>query len=187
MDIEIKPLSKELKEDYLFFFDNIVFEENLDRHKCYCIDFNFLGDVETCTRKMSRSMIIDRIDNNKHKGYLAYENEKVVGWCNVNERLNYERLIRDFDVIDNLDDKACSIVCFLIHPNYRRKGISNQILKRIIEDYSNTNFDYLEAYPKKGDLSNEGNFKGPKELYKRFGFEVHKEHDEYYVMRKAIN
>lgn len=35
MDITIKPLTKDLTNDYLYFFDNLVFEENLDRLKCY--------------------------------------------------------------------------------------------------------------------------------------------------------
>ena len=186
MDFEIRPLTKELKEDYLYFFDNIVFDENPDRSICYCNDFHFLGDVATCTREMSRSIIMDRLDENKQKGYLVYDNDTPVGWCNVNNRLNFQRLLRDYDVIDNPDDMACSIVCFLMNPDYRRKGIARMILERIILDYSDTDFDYLEAYPKKGELSSEGNFKGPLELYKRFDFKVHKEHDDYYVVRRKL-
>ena len=56
----------------------------------------------------------------------------------------------------------------------------------IIMDYSNTDYDYLEVYPKKGELSNESNFKGPLELYKRYDFKINKEYDNYYVMRKRI-
>lgn len=186
MNIEIKPLTKELKDDYLHFFDTIVFEENPDRHICYCIDYHFLGDVATCTREMSRSAMADRLSKNEQKGYLAYENGKPIGWCNANNRSNYQRLLRDYDFVDNPNDKVCSVVCFLMHPDYRRKGIARKLLQRIIDDYSNTDYDYLEAYPKKGESSSEGNFKGPLELYKRFGFQVHKEYDAYYVMRKMI-
>jgi ribosomal protein S18 acetylase RimI-like enzyme len=88
-------------------------------------------------------------------------------------------------LIDNPDDKVCSIVCFLIHPDFRRQGIAQMILERIIEDYSNADYDYLEAYPRKGE-SNENNFKGPLELYKRYDFKINKEYDDYYVMRKKI-
>jgi ribosomal protein S18 acetylase RimI-like enzyme len=89
-------------------------------------------------------------------------------------------------LIDNPDDKVCSIVCFLIHPDYRRQGIAQKILERIIKDYSNKDFDYIEAYPRKGELSSEGNFKGPLELYKRYDFKINKEYDDYYVMRKKV-
>ena len=185
MDIEIKSLTKDLKDDYLYLFDNMVHKENPDWSKCYCNDYHFLGDVETCTREISREMIIDRINVNELHGYLVFENNKPIGWCNANNRLNYQRLLRDFELIDNTDDKACSIVCFLIHPDYRRQGISQKLLEKIIKDYSNIDYDYLEAYPRKGK-SGENNFKGPMELYKRNDFQMHKEYDYYYVMRKRL-
>lgn len=186
MKIEIKPLTRELKDDYLFFFDNMIFKENPDWSSCYCYDYHFTGDVATCTRESNRSAIINLINENKLRGYLVFENDKPIGWCNANNRMNYQRLLKDYDYVDNPNDKVCSIVCFLIHPDYRRQGISQKILERIIEDYSNTDYDYLEAYPKKEALSNSGNFKGPLELYKKFDFKINKEYDNYFVMRKNL-
>ena len=185
MDIEIRALTKDLKDDYLYLFDNMIHKENPDWSKCYCNDYHFLGDVESCTRENSREMIIDRINENELQGYLVYKEDKPIGWCNVNNRLNYQRLLRDYELIDNPDDKICSVVCFLIHPDYRRKGITQKIIERVISDYSNTDYDYIESYPKKGD-SNASNFKGPMELYKRNNFKICKEYDSYYIMRKKI-
>lgn len=186
MGLEIKPLNKGLREDYLFFFDTILFEENPDRYKCYCYDYHFTGDVEACTREQSRSSVIELINEDKLTGYLVFDNEKPVGWCNANDRYNYQRLLKDYDYVDNPEDKVCSIVCFLIHPNYRRQGIAQQLLERIIADYSEKDFDYFEAYPRKHELSCEGNFKGPLELYKKFDFKIHKEYPDYFVVRRAI-
>ena len=186
MNFDIKPLTKDLKDDYLYFFDNMIFKENPDWSICYCYDYHFLGDIATCTRESNRSAISNMINENRQKGYLVYDNDKPIGWCNANDRLNYQRLLRDYDPIDNPVDKVCSVVCFLIHPDYRRKGIAQKILEQIIKDYSNTDYDYLEAYPKKGEVSSAGNFKGPLELYKRYDFEITKEYDNYYVMRKKL-
>ena len=186
MDIEIRPLTKDLQDDYLFLFDNMIHKENPDWSKCYCNDYHFLGDVETCTHEASRAMIINRINENELQGYLVFEDDKPIGWCNANNRSNYQRLLRDYDLIDNPDDKVYSIVCFLIHPDYRRKGITQKILEKIISDYSNTDYDYIESYPKKGG-SNTSNFNGALELYKKNDFKIYKEHDTYYVMRKKIN
>lgn len=185
MNIEIRPLTKYLKDDYLFFFDNMIHKENPDWSKCYCNDYHFLGDVATCTRDTSRAMVINRINNNELQGYLVYENNKPIGWCNANNRLNYQRLLRDYDLIDNPAEQVYSVVCFLIHPDYRRQGIAQKILEKIVTDRSNTDYDYIEAYPKKGESSN-SNFNGPFELYKRNEFQIHKEYDAYYVMRKKL-
>ncbi len=187
MNIKIRPLTRDLKEDYLLFFDNIIFAENPDRSKCYCYDYHFTGDVEKCTRETSRSSVINLINEGKLTGYLAFDDGKPIGWCNANNRLNYQRLLKDYDYVDNPDDKVCSIVCFLIHPDYRRQGIAQQLLDRIILDYSDKDYDYFEAYPKKEESSSEGNFKGPLELYKRYDFKVNKEYDDYYVVRKGIS
>ena len=134
MDIEIRPLNEALKEDYLSFFDNMTFEENPDRLKCYCCDYHFLGEVETCTREISRPFVANLIDENKLTGYLAFENDRPIGWCNVNNRSNYQRLLRDYDYVDDPDSKVRSIVCFLIHPDYRRQGIAQRLLEEIIKD-----------------------------------------------------
>ncbi len=186
MDIEIKPLTKDLKNDYLFFFDNMTFDENPDRLKCYCYDYHFTGIVETCSRETSRSSVSNLINENQLRGYLAFDQNKPIGWCNANDRLNYQRLLKDYDYIDNPEDNVCSIVCFLIHPDYRRQGIAEKLLKRIMADYSTKDVDYLEAYPKKVALSCEGNFMGPLALFKRNGFKVNNEYEHYYVMRKQI-
>ena len=185
MNFIIKSLSKDLKDDYLFLFDNMIHKENPEWSKCYCNDFHFLGDVETCTRDMSRELIIDRIDTNELQGYLVYADKKPIGWCNVNNRSNSQRLLRDYDLIDHPDDKVCSLVCFLIHPDYRRQGISQKLVERVISDYSDTDYDYIESYPKKGE-ANATSFKGPIELYKRNKFNIHTTHEAYYVMRRYL-
>ena len=186
MSLEIIALSKELKSDYLSLFDNMVHKENPEWSKCYCNDYHFLGDVVTCTHAMSREMIIDRIEEGELQGYLVYDGDKVIGWCNANNRTKYQRLMRDYDLDIKPEDKVCSIVCFLIHPDYRRQGLSHQLLVRVISDYSNWGYDYLEAYPRKGESSTK-NFNGHVELYRKNGFKIIKEKDNYYVMRKNLN
>ena len=119
-------------------------------------------------------------------GYLVFDKDKPVGWCNTNNRSNYQRLLKDYDYIDNPDDKVCSIVCFLIHPDYRRKGLAQKILERIIRDCSKKDYDFIEAYPRKEGSSSESSFKGPLELYKINGFRKHKEDAAHYIMRKTL-
>ena len=88
MSIEIRPLTKELKDDYLFLFDTMIHKENPEWSKCYCNDYHFLGDVETCTHSMSRAMIIDRIDENELQGYLVFRNGTAIGWSKGNNGSN---------------------------------------------------------------------------------------------------
>ena len=120
------------------------------------------------------------------KGYLAYHEGKPVGWCNTNNRLNYQRLVKFHDLVEPDHMKTCSIVCFLIHPDYRLRGITHQILGRIIKDYSALEYETIEAYPGKGKLSAEEQYKGPLELYLKNGFEKVREYENYTLVRRSL-
>ncbi len=186
MELVIKQLIPETLDDYLFFFDNITFSENPEWSACYCFSYHFVGKKEQWNRENNRASVIKIVNENKMTGYLAYHKEKPVGWCNVNNRMNYQRLLKYYNLIDNPADKVCSIVCFLIHPNYRRQRIAKKLMDRICKDYTELNYDYLEAYPAKGELSCEGHYKGPLELYKQYNFNIIKEYDDYFVVRKKF-
>jgi ribosomal protein S18 acetylase RimI-like enzyme len=184
MELCIKPLTPELVNDYLQFFDTVSFTENPDWSVCYCFSFHFVGTKEQWNRENNRSGVVRYVNENKMTGYLAYLNDKPVGWCNANDRLKYQRLIKYFDI--DTEDKVCSIVCFLIHPDHRRKGIAQKLLEKVCADYTGKDYDYIEAYPGKGDLSCEGHYKGPLKLYRTFDFTIKKEYADYYVVRKNL-
>lgn len=186
MDIEIKPLSPELLDDYLYFFDNIVFTENPEWSACYCYSFHFTGSSDEWNKENNRSAVIRLIKRNELQGYLAYSDSVPVGWCNANDRMNYQRLISYYDLIDNVNDKVCSIVCFLINPDFRRKGITKLILEKICYDYTSRGYHYLEAYPGKGELSCERQYKGPMSLYEMSGFIIERKFEDFYVVRKYL-
>jgi ribosomal protein S18 acetylase RimI-like enzyme len=95
-------------------------------------------------------------------------------------------LLKYFDLIDNPHDKVCSIVCFVVHPDCRRKGIARKLLEQVIADYSKRDYDYIEAYPGNSQLSCERLYKGPLELYKEFGFRIEREVNDYSIVRKKL-
>lgn len=186
MDIEIRALSPELLDDYLHFFDNIVFTENPEWSACYCYSFHFTGSPGEWNKESNRSAIIRLIKRNELKGYLAYAGAVPVGWCNANDRMNFQRLIKYYDLIDNENDKVCSIVCFLISPDFRRRGIAKQMLGQICSDYASRDYHYIEAYPGGGELSCERHYKGPLSMYEMSGFKIERKLEDYYIVRKYL-
>lgn len=186
MELTIKPLTPELITDYLYFFDNMVFTENPDWSKCYCYSFHFVGPDEKWNKKDNRAAVTKMIKEGSMKGYLAFLENKPIGWCNVNDRNNYQRLLKIYELKKNATDKVCSVVCFLISPDFRKQGIAKMFLNRIIEDYSGKGFDCLEAYPDKSGFSCENNYKGPLSLYEKNNFEIISEHEKYYVVQREL-
>ena len=102
MNIEIKTLTKELINDYLKFFDNIAFSDHKDWSYCYCCGFHFNdNDMQIIHTKKEkdgtlaeglRNEAISLINEGIIQGYLAYEKNNIIGWCNCNTKTNYKRL-----------------------------------------------------------------------------------------------
>ena len=146
-EITIRQLTPELIEDYFDFFDNRAFSDDSPYYPCYCNAFNLsleqlqkdvfdkvpkYGEGKEAVRKALRASAWQMVQNGLIQGYLAYDNEIAVGWCNANDRLNYFR-VGEFDIDDAPVDSEptdCpekgyikSIVCFEISPEYRGQGI----------------------------------------------------------------
>jgi ribosomal protein S18 acetylase RimI-like enzyme len=116
------------------------------------------------------------------RGYLAYDENKPVGWSNANNKNNYQSFAGE-----NISQSIlCSIVCFLISPDYRRKGIAQKILDHISNEYTLKGYDYIEAYPRKDRYSCERNYHGHFSLYEKFNFILEEEYDDHYVVRKKL-
>lgn len=194
MNIEIKRLTPDLAEDYLQFFDVTPHDDNIDAHKCYCVcwcstDHRIATDFSS--RDKRRELARQFVREGVIQGYLAYDGDRVVGWCNANtksECLNCISWIRNMKSVDS-DDKTLkikSVFCFVIAPDMQRKGIATKLLLRVCEDAKADGFDVVESYPKKKFVSVAEDFMGPSKMYEKLGFTVVREVNDITVMRKAL-
>lgn len=198
MNIEIKKLTPELTEDYLHFFDVTPHWDNVDEHKCYCVcwasaDHNEEIKEDGRTAKGRREIAKRYIKEGCIQGYLAYNNGKIVGWCNANTKadclhsFSWENFMQSVETGElNPDIKIKSVFCFVIAPDMQRKGIATKLLLRVCEDAKADGFDAVESYPKKKFVSVAEDFMGPVEMYQESGFTVVGEVDEMTVMRKEL-
>jgi len=184
--IQIKALVPDLMQDFLDFFESIEFRDHPDWSACYCHSFHFTGTAGEWTRENNKAAAIRMISAGQMMGYMAYHQGTPVGWCNANDRNNYQRMIQYKEIIEPSTDKICSIVCFLVHPDFRKQGIATRILERIEHDYISMGYDWLEAYPGKGSRGQEEHYMGPPDLYLSRGFEIMKESEGYYLVRKSL-
>lgn len=167
MNIEIRRLTPDLVEDYVHFFDTTPHATNKDEHKCYCVwwcNDDYEGKDLTSSPKKRRDYATQCIKGDNIQGYLAYCDDKVVGWCNANTKMD----------------------CFAIAPEMQRKGIAGRLVERICLDAAEDGFDFVEAYPNKVFINEAEDFMGPAELYEKSGFAVYYETEEKLVMRKQL-
>ena len=87
------------------------------------------------------------VDSNSEPGILAYFNNEPVGWCAIAPRENYIRL-ENSRVLKRVDEeKVWSIPCFFIKKEFRRKGLSTEILKAAAEYCKLKGVEVVEGYP----------------------------------------
>ena len=211
MNLNIQRMSPELATDYFDFFDHRAFSDNSPYYPCYCSAFNMTeaqieadfaearangGGVEDFRNVLRRSAA-RMVAQNLIQGYLAYDGDIAIGWCNVNDKRNYfhygefelDQLDAAMDFRDLIADDGSqrikSIVCFEIAPEYRGKGIATALLKHVCADAAAEGYDKVEAYPVLRDARMELDFTGPLHLYEKSGFVRTAQHGRILVVQKS--
>lgn len=197
MQLTIKPLTPELFPAYLDYFDNRAFTKTDVNGPCYCtcptqsseeIDRmvrEFAGDIKGTLRRHAAAML----DEGRIHGYLAFDGETAVGWCNAAEKSTYVKnryqFIPDFAYQADAG-KTMAVVCFSIAPDYRGKGVSTALLTRVVSDAKAAGYAAVEGYAHSRKAQEEFDFKGPEKLYEKLDFTLAAEQDGVALMRKTL-
>jgi ribosomal protein S18 acetylase RimI-like enzyme len=189
LGLTIRALAPELAADYLAFFDSVAFADNPDWASCYCCFYQLdpaAGDFSKRTGAENRAYASQLIAERKLKGYLAYSEGRVVGWCNANDKSAYTLLATQPELQDKGKAGVCAVVCFVVAPALRGNGIATRLLAHVCADYHQQGYDYVEAYPRKEVAGSAANYHGPLSMYQAAGFRIHRELESSWVVRKDV-
>lgn len=192
--IAIKQLTAELHPDYLDFFDHRAFTDDNPNGPCYCTSPN--QDAENIDQMVSefasfgvkatlRRYAVEMLKQDRIHGYLAYDGELSVGWCNAADKESYAGFVPDFARKNNCG-KTIAIVCFEIAPEYRGMGIASAFIERVCGDAKAKGYAAVEGYPILSNQRNEYDYQGPLQLYQKAGFAEIARKNGQTVMRKAL-
>ena len=189
--VTITPLSPALAGSFFSFFDLVAFSDNPEWQKCYCYFYPHdpvTGDWEARSGAENRAAAGRDIFSGTLKGYLAFSDGEVVGWCNANDKKSYPLLCTERELWEGEPGGArvSAIVCFLVSPGNLRQGIARLLLDAACADYSSRAYDFIEAYPRKDARTAASQYHGPLSLYEAAGFAVHRELDTYWIVRKTL-
>ena len=132
-----------------------------------------------------RKYAAEMLDRNQIHGYLAYDGDQAVGWCNAADRESYAGFVPAFAKHTNCG-KTMSIVCFEIAPEYRGMGIASAFIDRVCADAESKGYAAVEGYPKLSDQRNDFDYQGPLSLYQKAGFMEAAREKGQAVMRKLL-
>ena len=192
--ITIKRLTYELNNDYLDFFDNRAFTDDNPNGPCYCTSPNqdeetirkMVGEFkENGVKETLRKYAAEMLDKSLIQGYLAYDGELAIGWCNSADIDSYAGFVPEF-ARKNTCGKTISIVCFEIAPEYRRMGIASAFIEQVCSDARSNGYAAVEGYSIVSDKRNDYDYQGSMGLFSKAGFvEVMRKNDQV-IMRRML-
>jgi GNAT superfamily N-acetyltransferase len=80
-------------------------------------------------------------------GILAYDRDAAVGWCAVEPRENYPALAKSRTLAPVDDHPVWAITCLFIAKNYRKQGVSVQLIKAATRYVKSQGGHIVEGYP----------------------------------------
>ena len=190
-EIMIRELGPNLLADYLAFFDN-AFSDYPDWADCYCGFYDTsAAEWDTTSKAEHRTARSERIRSGKATGLLAYIDGKPVGWCNAQPRSSFPNMRAYKVAVTDPDESVGSIMCFLVAPSHRSKGVSNALLNAACDNFKRDGLQVAEGYPptvpKNSQLPwAEANYKGPLNLYLKNGFSIHRQVERFAIVRKQL-
>jgi GNAT superfamily N-acetyltransferase len=95
----------------------------------------------------NRLAIYKLVEDGETPGVLAFYNGEAVGWCAIAPREKYVRL-ETSRALKAVDDKPVwSVSCFFISKDFRRRGLTLELLKAAKKLARENGAKILEAYP----------------------------------------
>lgn len=193
MEFIIKELSLDLTNDYLDFFDNRAFSDGNPNGPCYCTspfmnkitEEKMVSEFGNDIKGTIRCYAVKMLKEGKIHGYLAFEGDTSIGWCNAADMESYLAFVPDF-ARHNKCGKTFSVVCFEIAPEYRGKGIAKAFLDRVCTDAKARGYAAVEGYANLNNKPTYYDYNGPIGLYEKAGFSEIARKDKKIIMRKLL-
>jgi GNAT superfamily N-acetyltransferase len=103
--------------------------------------------IEGKTDDGNKDAMKQLVFSNKPTGILGFYGDQPIAWCAFAPREDYIKLekSRVHKRIDN--EPVWSIPCFFIDKNFRRNGVSVELLKGVIQYARKQKIRVIEAYP----------------------------------------
>jgi GNAT superfamily N-acetyltransferase len=139
---------------------------------CWCMYWRIGSEYHKRAREKNRRAFRDIVKHGPPPGLLAFDGQRVVGWCQLTPRddLGWLARARFFERVD--DEPVWSISCFYIRRGYRRKGVMSALIAAALQLAKRSNAPAVEAYPVEtaapGGTSNV--FTGTVSAFTRAGF-----------------
>jgi ribosomal protein S18 acetylase RimI-like enzyme len=195
--LDVRRLGPALADDYLAFFDHErgpAFADNPEWAKCYC-HYYHVPKVVTWSEydgNDNRTAMRARIESGEMDGFLAYADGGVVGWVNAQPYHKLRHACARLNVspapLPVPPQDAAAIVCFVVAPGWRRRGVSKALLAAALASFTARGIRYVDAFPwKSGDSTDAtDHYHGSLSMFRAAGFVEIGDAENLTIVRKTL-
>lgn len=191
-ELVVHPVTEDRIDNWLAFFDHDAFVGTPEWAACYCLEPHVRKPDETEPAgdhphwRDNRAAMVDRLRQGGAFGYLAYVDGRPAGWVNASKRSDYALYQLEAGGSPPAED-VVGVSCFIIAPPYRRHGVADALLDRVLADAAARGAACVEAYPfNEVRAADSGNFRGPRSMFDARGFEAIETQGNYTVVRRRV-
>ncbi|PKM41353.1 MAG: GNAT family N-acetyltransferase [Firmicutes bacterium HGW-Firmicutes-9] len=184
MSLEIQPLSPALADVFCDYLTHLDFSATPHWSSCFCRFYHTTCSQQDWidrTAEENRAEAKQEILAGNMRGYLAFDAGVCVGWCNANDVAQYPRLSEYTEELCRGKRVGCTI-CFVIHPDYRGKGVAREMLARAISDFRAAGYDAMLAAPVDAPGAEQSRYRGTLHMYQEAGYKELQTIDQVHVM-----
>ena len=168
---ETKLLTSETWPDF-----EILFEKHRGvRGGCWCTFHQCSsGDYNKMTKDERRLYHQSRVIDGQSTGILLYEQHVTIGWCQFGPAKSFEQINRNRAykalAISEQQDPIWRITCIFVDRDYRRRGLSEQLLIAALNAIRSKGGGIVESFPLVVPQVSGPQYTGSVDLYRRLGF-----------------
>jgi GNAT superfamily N-acetyltransferase len=157
--------------------------------RCWCMYYRRSGGDPMARPQANRAALKKLAEQGQPPGLIGYRGREPVGWVSLGPRRDFAKLERS-RVMKPVDaTPVWSIVCFVVPPEQRGRGVARALLAGAIAYARRRGARLLEAYPvdRPGRSRDDAMWFGAKPMYDRAGFvEVARRKRDRPVMRRRL-
>ncbi len=196
--ITVERLTPARRGDFLAFFDHErgpAFADNPEWATCYCHYHQLPKALEWAAfdGPANRVAMTARIDTAEQEGYLAYAGGAAVGWLNAQPYTKLSHACARMGIpappLDVPAHEAGAIVCFVVAPQWRRRGVARTLLRAALADFAGRGIVEVDAFPRNtgpDDTAATDHYHGSAAMFAAAGFLPVATHADVTVMRRTL-